>query len=119
MARRSGIRMDAKQMQVRLSELDKKVNRGIAAAFVYQEAKSEGRMRTGAPWTDRTTNARSSLFAKANSRGTHHELLLSHGVAYGIYLETMKSGQYAIVTPEILRAARDIERLISKILARI
>jgi hypothetical protein len=118
MPRKSGMSIETGAMKGRLTQFDRKVNSGIAAAFSYQESRSETRMRTGARWTDRTTNARSSLFAKATSTGTHHELLVSHGVSYGIYLETRFSGRYAIVQPEILLAAQDINRLISKIIAR-
>lgn len=119
MARRSGVRLDKERMQARLDRLNDRMNNGIAAAFEYQAPKSEARMKSTARWTDRTGNARAGLFTKTSHTGNHHELLLSHLMSYGIFLEVRFSGRYAIVIPEIRLAAQDLQRLIRKILAAI
>lgn len=61
-------------------------------------------MKTGAPWTDRTGDARRSLFT-----AVEHEvravaaLLLSHGslIEYGVYLEHANRGRYSILRPAL------------------
>jgi hypothetical protein len=59
--------------------------------------------RENAPWTDRTGNARDLLRAQV----VHNEALqsstafLGHGVEYGVWLEIMGGGEFAIVGPTI------------------
>lgn len=113
---RSGVRFDKRKLQAEVETFNERANRAVGAAFEYQAPKSEARMRVTAPWTDRTTNARSGLFTAPRHSRTMHELLLSHGVSYGIYLENRFSGRYATVRPEIPRAGEDLMRLISKLL---
>jgi hypothetical protein len=69
----------------------------------------------GAPWTDRTGNARQSLFAvvgKPAEAGNAVEpideladdivaLYLSHGMEYGKWLELCNSGKYAVIMPTL------------------
>ena len=112
---KSGLRLDKRKLQANIDSLNDRGNRAVAAAFEYQAPKSEARMKISASWTDRTGNARSGLFARPRHAATLHELLLSHGVSYGIYLETRFSGRYAIVRPEILKAGEDLMRIISKL----
>lgn len=112
-------RLNTKGLSAQLNTFNPRMHRAIGAAFEYQKERSEGRMRTGARWTDRTGNARSSLFAATTNEGNSFKLLVSHGVSYGIYLEASNSGKYSIVIPEILLAGEDLMRLCSKLLATI
>lgn len=111
-----GFRMNTKGISGRLESFSPRMENAITGIFDYQKSRSEGRMRTGAPWTDRTGNARSSLFALPLRTGNTWKLVVSHGMSYGIFLETANSGKYAIVLPEILRAGEDLMRLSSKLL---
>lgn len=113
---KKGFSLSTTKLKAELDTFNPRVNSAITAAFEYQAPKSEARMKMTAPWTDRTTNARSGLFTVPTHTGNHHELLLSHLVAYGIYLETRFSGKYAVVGPEIIRAGEDIKRLLTKLL---
>jgi hypothetical protein len=113
---KNGFRMNTKGMSARLETFNPKAQKALSAAFAYQEPKSTARMKTTARWTDRTGNARSSLFAKASQTGNTHKLLLSHGMSYGIFLEVRFSGRYSIVRPEILLAGQDLMRLTEKLL---
>jgi hypothetical protein len=61
--------------------------------------------RSGAPWTDRTGNARTGLFGTAE-RDVARKLVviyLSHGadIDYGKWLELAHGGKYAIIMPTI------------------
>lgn len=61
-------------------------------------AQFEAEAKSEAPWTDRTANARQTLHAYPEwIERNALALYLSHGVAYGIYLETRNAGQYGIV----------------------
>jgi hypothetical protein len=58
-------------------------------------------MQENAPWTDRTGNARQGLFVFASRSPDGVVLTLSHGVWYGIHLETSYQGRYAIIAPSV------------------
>jgi len=75
-------------------------------------------MRDNAPWTDRTSNARQSLYTDVNfAVGEMVELIMAHGVEYGIYLELSNAGTYAIINPALDHFApliwQDVVRLLS------
>lgn len=59
------------------------------------------RMQSGAPWQDRTGNARSGLSYSVEEDFTTPKLFLFHSVTYGEYLELRWSGEYAIILPTI------------------
>lgn len=76
----------------------------------------EGDAKAGAPWTDRTGNARSGLsgFIGGASQ-TIVEIFLTHGVFYGIYLELARGGRYAIIMPTINKNLGKIASLLQAI----
>lgn len=81
----------------------------VDAVLEHDEAESINDMRTSAPWTDRTSNARNGLFAKAYVEGGEHGEILYHTVEYGIFLETKFSGRDRVVWPDAtLRAGRRV-----------
>lgn len=57
--------------------------------------------RTNAPWSDRTGDARAGLDIDVFSDGTDVVMELYHTVDYGLYLETIESGEWAIIMPTI------------------
>lgn len=61
----------------------------------------ENWMKDEAPWTDRTGNARQSLWTSVVPYNNRIEIELSHGVYYGIYLELSNSGLFAIIGPAL------------------
>lgn len=111
-----GFRMNTREISDELGSFNRRMNKGIAAAMNYQATRSEIYMKTNASWTDRTGNARSGLFTATKHEGDSHEMVLSHAVAYGIWLEVRFSGRYAIVRPALAIAAKELESLISKIM---
>jgi hypothetical protein len=60
-------------------------------------------MRSNAPWTDRTGNARQGLNTQVEAaiEGDYIALIFAHGVFYGIFLELRNSGRYAVVNPAL------------------
>jgi hypothetical protein len=89
----------------------------------YWSAVIEPDARSQAPWTDRTGNARMALRAYTNENPPGKfgaadadeypnpndlardvvALYLSHGMNYGLYLETRFQGKYAIILPTLQR----------------
>ncbi len=70
---------------------------------------AEGYMKTHRPWTDRTGQARQRLTGRAaHPSKTEWEIVLSHGVDYGIYLEFAHEKKYAIIYPTIQVKSPDI-----------
>lgn len=57
-----------------------------------------------APWQDRTGDAREYLqgFAQHDEGEQTSTAYLSHGVPYGLWLEIMNGGEFAIIIPTIL-----------------
>jgi hypothetical protein len=76
----------------------------------------EQHMKNTAPWTDRSSNARQTLTARAENTPNSVEIMLRHGVDYGIYLELANAGRYAIIAPTIdeygPRVWRDVRSLL-------
>ena len=80
-------------------------------------AKMEAHAKREASWTDRTSNARQSLFGVSTKEGDKVVVILSHGVDYGVFLELAHQGNFAIIGPtlqqhygEIMQAVRAIFR---------
>lgn len=57
--------------------------------------------KLNAPWEDRTGDARAGLTAEVDTEGEEVVISLSHSVGYGLYLETIESGQFAIIMPTL------------------
>lgn len=83
-------------------------------------------MRREAPWTDRTGNARSGLFARANNSKAQQDewsIDLGHSVKYGIFLElrwpSAGVGRYAVITPTIRHEAPEYWDTVREVLQRI
>jgi hypothetical protein len=61
----------------------------------------EAWMKTNALWTDRTGNARQTLYTQVIPGLAETVILLSHGMDYGLWLEVAHGGRWAIVAPAI------------------
>jgi len=70
---------------------------------VVQKGAIDGQnhMRTSAPWTDRTGNARQGLFGRAFRQGQGYVIVLYGTVEYQIWLEVANSGQYKVIEPSL------------------
>jgi lauroyl/myristoyl acyltransferase len=78
----------------------------VVREMVYQVTLSyapriEAWMKKNAVWTDRTGNARQSLWSDSEKLAEEIVLVLGHGVEYGIFLETISAGKWAIITPAL------------------
>ena len=109
-------------LKLGIKEMDRKLNRAIFAVAKYYDGRAEAHMKHHAPWTDRTTNARNGLFAKAAklAKGTY-AIILAHSVTYGIYLEngTRKMRARPIIVPTMRLYAPKVMASLTKILDRL
>lgn len=103
---------DDGQIRRNIHQLDARTQKAVEIAFAFQAARSTAYMKTEAPWTDRTTAARSGLHAVSSHSGNRFELLLAHAVSYGIWLEVANSGRYQIILPSLRAASRELQGLL-------
>lgn len=80
-------------------KLPSDVDRKVADVVDYNGAYAETYIKTKAPWTDRTSAARSGLTAISSGSGGSYEILMAYSVTYGIWLEIANDRRYAIITP--------------------
>jgi hypothetical protein len=73
----------------------------IYAACQKRAPEIQNWMRSNAPWTDRTGNARQGLNTQVEGSQDEIALFFAHGVFYGIFLELRNSGRYAVVNPAL------------------
>lgn len=86
-----------------LNQLD-----GVLALAESYAVKGQNEMKAGAPWTDRTGNARAGLLAVAVREGDKIVLYFVHSVAYGLFLELANGGKYQIVWVTMVENANQL-----------
>jgi hypothetical protein len=95
---------------------EQKVRGAIVAVAQYWAAVFEKYAKEEAPWTDRTANARQSLHAWIEELSNDTvELWLSHGMEYGVFLETRFAGRYQIIWPTIEAHLSEIHKMLKGI----
>lgn len=84
------------------------IHQGVINIALRRAPEIENWMKDNAPWTDRTGNARQSLFTVVKGSEMVMDMankmvniILSHGVHYGLFLEVSRAGKYAIVNRAI------------------
>jgi hypothetical protein len=92
----------------------------VAARTVMQMAgaKGENYAKSGAPWTDRTGNARRSIHFEFSETIDKMSTSIGIGVTYGVFLELSHGGKYRIIGPtmhnvqyEMIRDLQSIMKL--------
>lgn len=78
-----------------------KMDAALGALMEFESGNVQDYMRSNAPWTDRTSNARGGLFAVAKSSFGQHTIVCYHTVNYGIWLEVAHGGKYRIIQPTV------------------
>lgn len=78
------------------------IRRGVRAIADRYAPEIEAYMKDNATWTDQTGNARANLRAEVEEiAGEMAQIVLSHGVEYGTFLELAHGGAYAILAPTV------------------
>lgn len=78
------------------------IRRGVRAIAQRRAPEIEAWMKLNAIWTDRTGNARQTLQAEVEDLSLDIvQIVLDHGVEYGVWLELAHGGTYAIIAPAL------------------
>lgn len=81
---------------------DKSLQAAVWTVMQRGAIEGQNHMRTNAPWTDRTGNARQGLFGRAYRNGVSGYVIVYYGtVPYQIWLEVANSGKYKIINPTL------------------
>jgi hypothetical protein len=78
-----------------------RLHRALFILAVSYAPRIEAWMKENAVWTDRTSNARQTLWSEAFDFADVVVLAFGHGVSYGQFLEWANQGRYAIITPAL------------------
>ena len=106
------------QLAEAVGEYGDKVRVAVQAVAEYFATLIQADARISAPWTDRTGNARSGLFAVAERAASDVvEVYLSHGhtINYGVYLELSRGGRYAAIMPTLERNLPQLEAMLQEL----
>ena len=100
----SDITIDAKQVISNLENLNKKARAGILTIGNATASKMQTYAQANHKWVNRTGSATAQIKAKAQWQGDTLDIGITHGVEYGVWLETRIAfqGKY-----KILEEARD------------
>lgn len=98
-----------------LKTFNARADRAITAAMAYHATRAVGYARQNAPWTDRTSNARNGLFARAERDAPVYRIIIGHSVPYGVWLEVRWSGRFAILRPTVDHEGPEVMRTVSKL----
>ncbi len=115
---KGGIHIVSDTLTPGLATFPPKLNAAVAAVMQYHEATVQDYARDNAPWTDRTSNARNGLFARAYSTVRSHGIVLYHTLPYGIWLEVRWGGKYRIIVPTIQRQGVVVMRSLQGLMRR-
>lgn len=71
--------------------------------------QAEAHAKVTAPWSDRTGAARNGIRGTAEVTGSRAELVLSHAVDYGVWLELANRGRFATIIPQMVQTIADVK----------
>lgn len=99
-----------------LETLGPKINKYLTVTTDFGATDGVKEMKTKAPWTDRTTNARSGLWTVPRHTGSgaigfaQHEIVFGHAVNYGIWLEIKRpnKGGRPIIMPTTIATGKAV-----------
>lgn len=97
----------ADQVNSNLLSLAMRKKAALHALGERYAAQLEAHAKEAAPWQDRTSHARQSLFGNVFERNQNIITRLGHGASYGVYLELANQGKYAILLPTVRRFVKD------------
>lgn len=80
-----------------LTNYERRLFAALDALALYWTGPLEESAKANAPWTDRTGNARQTLFSVREAEREVVRIWLSHGMEYGKWLELCNAGTYAVV----------------------
>jgi len=107
--------MSAKDIAKNLDRVRKNRQASVAELMYLAMKEAEGIAKSFAPWTDRTTHARNSIYGNSYKFGDTILGLLGIGMSYGIFLELSNDKQYAIIHPTAIITRAFVKQKLPKI----
>lgn len=104
------MKIDIRNMEKGLSQLENKTDMAIRAFCDTGALKMQSYAQQNARWTDRTGAARQRLKGGVEKRANGYAIRISHGVDYGIWLEFAHEKRFAIL-PDTIRVVGQEEIL--------
>jgi hypothetical protein len=101
MAGLSGFFFTDTSLAVGLAEADIEVVKQMEEVLLEVASRSLEYAKANAPWTDRTGNARNGLDVAVENDGNALIMELFHTVDYGLWLEVIQNGRFAIIMPTL------------------
>ncbi|WP_133413314.1 hypothetical protein [Mycolicibacterium obuense] len=89
---------DAAELRKNLRSFGRRFDRQIGQTVDRSAETGTAWMKLNVRWRDNTGAARAALHAVPRHHGSTHELLLAHGVHYGIWLETAHNRKNEILS---------------------
>jgi hypothetical protein len=80
----------------------------VEDVFRESEEKVKVEAQSGAPWEDRTGDARAGISTRVDNTEGQVTLSLFHTVDYGKWLETIQNGRFAIIQRTLESNAKEI-----------
>ena len=100
---------DDRRLRSNLERYEDHVDEMLGVIMDYHAARGLARMKTEAPWTDRTGAARSGLFSVVeHPKKGSYTIIFSYSVHYGFWLEVKFSGRDAIIRPTIVSQGHEL-----------
>lgn len=98
----------------------RRIKAGVLALAESHAARGESAMKAGAPWDDRTSNARQGLFGEVTQEGDTTVIQLGGTMEYQPYLElgTSRAASRPIIMPTAEVTAREISADIQQLIKR-
>lgn len=115
-----GFEWNSRDLNRNLRRLPRQVDEQVAAVVEFQATRGETYMKSHAPWTDRTSAARNGLFTLAfHLPFVRHEILFSHAVHYGIWLEIANDERFAILLESMRVTGEDAMQQLQGLFGRL
>lgn len=85
------------EVKRRMAQYARDAKQAVVSLAERWSPEIENYAKEHARWTDRTANARQSLYTYVESADGKVTIWLSHGMPYGVWLELRNQGRYAII----------------------
>lgn len=119
MAKIRGFEFDPKNMIAGITAAATKTEAAIAMYAENGALTLQNYAREHRPWTDRTGHARQRLTGSVARVTEGYQIILAHGVDYGIWLELAHEKRFAIIQPTIQAKSSQILSGFEKLLERL
>lgn len=111
------IKMEYQQVNGNLTKYEKAMLTKFGEKMDIAMTMAENHAKDTAPWTDRTANARNSIFGRVQQAGVgdtqRWKGYLGIGMEYGAFLELSNGGKYHVIWPTIQWLRGELGRILA------